>query len=233
MLKRATALVPLLAMLAGVLTLLTPATAQAADKNCSDFATQKAAQIFYLNAGGPAIDPNNLDGSDNDGIVCESNPCPCYYATSTPAKPVAKPAPKRIKQYARVIRVIDGDTVDVRLHSGAKRRVRLIGIDTPEVYGGVECGGRAASRSAKRLLPRRTRVILLSDPTQDDQDRYDRLLRYVIKKKGHRDINRTQVRRGHARVYVYGGDPFQRVSSYRKAQRSAKHHDRGLWNHCR
>jgi len=43
-----------------------------------------------------------------------------------------------------VIQVIDGDTVDVAMAGGATRRVRLVGIDTPEVYHGVECGGKEA-----------------------------------------------------------------------------------------
>ncbi|MGH8966429.1 MAG: thermonuclease family protein, partial [Actinomycetes bacterium] len=110
--------------------------------------------------------------------------------------------------------------------------VRLIGIDTPEVYGGVECGGRKASRSLKRMLPRGTRVRLVSDPTQDRVDRYGRLLRYVTKVKTGRDVNRAQVWRGHATVYVYNGDPFKRVRGYRKAQRQANTHDRGIWDLC-
>ncbi|MBL4644631.1 MAG: excalibur calcium-binding domain-containing protein [Candidatus Pacebacteria bacterium] len=42
------------------------------DKNCGDFATQKAAQLFYISQGGPTEDPHDLD-RDNDGIACENN----------------------------------------------------------------------------------------------------------------------------------------------------------------
>ncbi|MBM7573023.1 thermonuclease family protein [Aquibacillus albus] len=42
------------------------------DRNCSDFDTQQEAQDFYEAAGGPERDPHGLDGSDNDGLVCES-----------------------------------------------------------------------------------------------------------------------------------------------------------------
>jgi hypothetical protein len=59
--------------------------ATAADVNCSDFATQEAAQNYFLWRGGPAIDPEGLDG-DNDGIACETRPCPCNY-TTTPTLP--------------------------------------------------------------------------------------------------------------------------------------------------
>lgn len=49
------------------------APATAADRDCSDFATQAAAQEYFLSVGGPAGDPDRLD-ADGDGIACESNP---------------------------------------------------------------------------------------------------------------------------------------------------------------
>ena len=92
--------------------------------------------------------------------------------------------------------------------------VRLIGIDTPEVYGGLECGGRQASDYMKRLAPTGRRVRLRTDPTQDTFDRYDRLLAYV-KLRGGPDAALAQLRAGWADVYVYGGNPFQRVGAFR------------------
>jgi len=49
---------------------------------------------------------------------------------------------------ADVVRVVDGDTVDVQFDDGTRERLRLIGIDTPEVVDPrkpVECYGREAS----------------------------------------------------------------------------------------
>ncbi len=55
-----------------------PAGASArGDKDCKDFRTQRAAQLFFLRHGGPRYDPDRLD-ADDDGIACEDNPCPCY-----------------------------------------------------------------------------------------------------------------------------------------------------------
>jgi endonuclease YncB( thermonuclease family) len=54
----------------------------------------------------------------------------------------------------RVDHVADGDTIT--LTNG--QRVRLVQIDTPEVYFGVECYGERASAMTKRLLPEGTRV---------------------------------------------------------------------------
>lgn len=45
--------------------------AMAADKDCSDFSTWRAAQKFYKRHGGPRRDPHRLD-ADHDGIACES-----------------------------------------------------------------------------------------------------------------------------------------------------------------
>ena len=60
----------------------------AADANCSDFATQAAAQSYYIAHGGPAQDPDGLD-ADHDGIACESRPCPCSTATGPAPAPTA------------------------------------------------------------------------------------------------------------------------------------------------
>jgi hypothetical protein len=54
-----------------------PAAALASDKDCADFRSQRSAQIFFLQHGGPRQDPDRLDG-DDDGVACEDNPCPCY-----------------------------------------------------------------------------------------------------------------------------------------------------------
>jgi hypothetical protein len=52
-------------------------------KDCADFSSQKAAQIFYLKHGGPRYDPDRLD-ADSDGIACEDNPAPYYYGKRLP-----------------------------------------------------------------------------------------------------------------------------------------------------
>ncbi len=208
---------------------------RAADRDCGDFATQAGAQQFFLSQGGPGSDPHSLD-SDGDGVACESNPCPCSTATGGGGGGGGKSTgglPERVVERATVIRVIDGDTIEVRLARGAVEDVRLIGIDTPEVYGGTECGGSQASRFTTRVLPRGTKVVLTSDRTQDRRDRYGRLLRYVEKSNGDVHVNRMLVGRGHATVYVFGGKPFERVRSFKAAQAAAKRADRGLWGTCR
>jgi len=62
-----------------------PSGASAGDKDCADFRSQRAAQLFFLRHGGPRYDPDRLD-ADNDGIACEDNPCPCYYKKRLPRR---------------------------------------------------------------------------------------------------------------------------------------------------
>ena len=202
------------------------APAQAVDRDCGDFDNQAQAQKFFLDQGGPSHDPHRLDG-DGDGTACDSLPCPC---SSSSGGGATTGGSRPTKQAARVVKVVDGDTVRVRLIGGPRRDVRMIGIDTPEVYGAAECGGGAASRNLKRMLPIGARVTLFADLTQSNADRYGRILRYVHHRS--RDVNRAQVGSGHAKVYVYDNDPFKRVTGYRSAQAAAKAADRNLWRRC-
>lgn len=61
--------------LAAVVAVVVASSASARDANCSDFASQAAAQTYFLNNGGPSQDPDGLD-ADGDGLACESNPSP-------------------------------------------------------------------------------------------------------------------------------------------------------------
>lgn len=93
-----------------------------------------------------------------------------------------------------------------------------------------------ASVEAAETLRQRGRIVKVvdgdTDPTLDRRDRYGRLLRYVIKVSTSRDVNKAQVFRGWASVYVYDDNPFKRVGQYRRAQRQAKTNLRGIWGLC-
>ncbi len=106
----------------------------------------------------------------------------------------------------------------------------MIGIDTPEVYGGVECGGPEASASMRAMVDPGDRVTLIQDFSQDAIDRYGRLLRYV--ELGRRDLGKRQIARGWAAVYVYNDNPFERVRGYRRAEQRAREQGSGVWGSC-
>ena len=128
----------------------------------------------------------------------------------------------------RVDHVADGDTITLR--NG--QRVRLVQIDTPEVYFGTECYGRAASKRTKQLLPPGTRVRLLADPAADRVDRYGRLLRYVIRVRDGLNVNVRLVAEGVAAPYFYDHQRGRFAARLDLLARRAKARRLGLWGAC-
>ena len=130
--------------------------------------------------------------------------------------------------------VVDGDTIKVVVR-GFETTVRLVGIDTPETRDPrkpVQCFGPEASARAKALLPLGRPVTLVTDPTQDRRDRYDRLLAYVYRpgRSGPEgSVNFALVATGYAKVYVYGGVRFRYAVPFFRAQHRARKAKRGLW----
>jgi len=129
---------------------------------------------------------------------------------------------------ARIAYVVDGDTV--ALTSGW--HVRLVQIDTPEVYGTPECYGRQASQMTKRLLPRGTLVRLYREPRTDAVDGYGRLLRYVVRVRDGLDVNLQLVRVGAAAPYFYDGRRGRYARLLVRLALRARAHRLGLWGRC-
>jgi micrococcal nuclease len=123
---------------------------------------------------------------------------------------------------ARVVRVIDGDTLVV----AGGERVRLIGVDTPELRP-VECYGRAATRELRRLVGGR-RVRLERDV--EERDRYGRLLAYVRRGDGLL-VNAELVRRGFAQPLTVPPN-VRHAARFRRLAREARRERRGLWRAC-
>jgi micrococcal nuclease len=160
-----------------------------------------------------------------------------------PGSPGATAASTRTP--ATVARVVDGDTLIVRLRDGRRRRVRLIGIDTPETKrpgAPVDCGGPEASAAMRRLAlegqgprARGVDVVLVRDGSQDAEDRFGRLLAYVDASDGaggRRDLGHALVRAGWARERTYDGR-YARRERYRAAQDAARRAGLGIWALCR
>lgn len=128
----------------------------------------------------------------------------------------------------RIDHVADGDTVD--LSNGAK--VRLVQIDTPEVYFHPECYGRQASALTKRLLPPGTAVRLTSEPATDSVDSYGRLLRYVIRSRDGLNINLRLVAVGAAAPYFYRARRGRYAGTLTRLAFRARRRRLGLWGRC-
>jgi micrococcal nuclease len=140
--------------------------------------------------------------------------------SDTDRGPVALPSDARS---ARVERVVDGDTVVL---SGAGRS-RLIGVDTPEVYGRAECFGAEASAYAKAALAGKTvRYTVGREP----RDRYGRRLVYLWLEDG-RSFSASLVSAGYATPLTIRPNSAY-APAFRRLARGAREHRRGLWASC-
>lgn len=132
---------------------------------------------------------------------------------------------------ATLTRVIDGDTIEVSIN-GKNESVRIIGINTPETVDprkSVECFGEEASQKAKDYFNDKPSEILLeSDPSQGDRDKYDRLLRYVWTDGGRFDFGKMMISEGYAFEYTYD-TAYKYQESYKEEQKKAESGKKGLW----
>jgi micrococcal nuclease len=132
-------------------------------------------------------------------------------------------------QYYPVVRVVDGDTVVVKI-DGVDETLRLIGIDTPETVDPrkpVQCFGIEASNKAKEWLSGKM-VELESDPSQDERDKYGRLLRYVRIQEG-LFYNLEIIKQGYAHEYTYI-IPYKYQTEFKNAEDYARENELGLWH---
>jgi micrococcal nuclease len=147
---------------------------------------------------------------------------------STPS--THEPSPVAAGDVGPVTRVVDGDTIHVTI-DGARVKVRLIGIDTPEtVHPRVpdQCFGAQASTEMHRLLDGE-RVRLVYDV--DRLDRYDRTLAYVHRTRDDLFVNLHLVRNGFATVLTIPPN-VAHADEFVTAQRAARTERRGLWRAC-
>ena len=124
-----------------------------------------------------------------------------------------------------VVRVVDGDTIYVRLTDRVEK-IRYIGVNTPEIHHpskGEEPGGREAAEVNRGLVGGRRVRLELDVQTRD---RYGRLLAYVW--VGDTMVNAELVRRGYAQAMTV--PPNVRYQDlFVKLQRQARDAHRGLW----
>lgn len=121
-----------------------------------------------------------------------------------------------------VVRVVDGDTVVLR----SAGKSRLIGVDTPEVFGRRECFGEDASEFAKRTL--RTGMPVKVERDAELRDRYGRTLIYLTLPDG-RSFNELLVDEGFAvpltiAPNVRHAELFRELAAHARARRA------GFWS---
>jgi micrococcal nuclease len=131
------------------------------------------------------------------------------------------PAIPAAAQRATVTGVVDGDTLELAGLGSS----RLIGVDTPEVYGGAECFGSSASAFTERRLP--TGAPVFYEHGAERTDRYGRVLVYVWLPGG-TFFNALLANEGYAvTLTIPPNDDF--AGLFRRLAAAARRADRGLW----
>lgn len=129
-----------------------------------------------------------------------------------------------------VTRFSDGDTITVDMN-GTAETIRMIGVDTPETHDPdtpVQCYGPAASAYTKNLIGDQ-KVRLEADPTNQNRDRYGRLLRYVYLPDG-RLVQAEIIKNGYG--FSYTQFPFTKTDEFEALENEAEQAKRGLWGNC-
>ena len=127
---------------------------------------------------------------------------------------------------ATVVRVVDGDTIDVEA-DGETYRVRYLMIDTPESTTEQECWGEEAKLANASFVE--DKVVTLRYDVEC-RDVYDRLLAYV--EVSGQTINEVLVERGYACVLHIPPNGDDVVVAYEQLEAAARDAGMGLWGAC-
>ena len=130
----------------------------------------------------------------------------------------------------RVVRVIDGDTLDIDIADGTKphTRIRLWGVDTPETGHGsqpeMHFGAESTAFARSTLLDRDVNVVLLQRRTRG---KYGRLLAYVFLDRGGIMFNEMLIEQGYA--YADRRFPHHYDKSFTATEKRVRRESVGLW----
>lgn len=138
-----------------------------------------------------------------------------------------------VAETVQVTSVSDGDTFTAVTADGERVRIRLLGIDAPETARDgqpAECGAKQAADELRSLIAGRS-VTVTSDPVGDEVDRFGRRLAYVT--VDGRDVALALTHAGMAEAWYPASAPEPtRYGDYRKAERTARAANTGLWATC-
>lgn len=130
---------------------------------------------------------------------------------------------------ARVMKVVDGDTIDIRLSDGEQDTVRYIGVDAPEVN---RCYAGEATNHNEVLVT--NRIVWLEKGFPSSRDRYGRLLAWVyLDEKGTKSnmVNSLLVKGGSAWIAYYP-ETKEYIDLLWENQQQAVETGQGLWCRC-
>lgn len=170
------------------------------------------ATFAVIGATGPEVEPQ--PAATTGGQTTTS-------AAPTTTSPPTPPSDQEGEQVT-ISSVVDGDTVEL----GDGRIVRVLGIDSPELSNGADCYGIESARFAHETLNGRT-VRLVSDPTQDRVDRYERTLAYLVL-PGDRNYSVLAASAGAAFSYT-AERPVRLSRQIERAESDARTTGQGIW----
>ena len=165
---------------------------------------------------------------------CGQDKTPGDKEKSTGAKPRQEQRQDPGLIAATVTRVVDGDTVIVKLAGESEEKVRLIGVDTPESTRNIEPYGKEASAYAKSMLDGGAVWLELD---VGERDRYGRLLAYVWLKQPAEDseaevrskmFNADLLLNGYAQIMTVPPN-VKYADLFVKLQQEARDAGKGLW----
>ena len=149
-------------------------------------------------------------------------------------------SPSLTKGSSVITKVFDGDTFEAEIN-GKKEKVRMLGIDTPEKFDSdkltrdmertkkdsetIKKLGELSSQFTRKLLEGK-KVLLEPDKSQDDKDKYGRLLRYVYLEDG-TFVNEKIVAEGYA--VVFRKFKVSKEKELIDAETDARKGKKGLW----
>jgi micrococcal nuclease len=169
------------------------------------------------------------------GAAASISACGGDATGAVPRSSDAGPDPRSV---AVLEHVVDGDTIDVIMSDGREERIRLTGIDTPEIAHAAtgdrpgnpaECFADEAHEFVRQLLPVGTEVRLERDVV--GRDDYGRLLAYVYRADDDVFVNHEIVRRGYAQPLTIPPN-VAFADRFVAAARDAEADDLGLWSVC-
>jgi len=149
-------------------------------------------------------------------LVYAKNSCDLFSTTDT--------------EKALVKWVYDGDTLLVTDESGSnKRKIRVIGIDTPEVKHHQQKAQLfgAKAREALRVLLKEVNYHVFLEFDKEKQDRYERLLAHVYLENG-KNISEWLLQQGFARTLIIPPN-IKHVECYKQAESEAQQQVLRLW----
>jgi len=130
----------------------------------------------------------------------------------------------------RIVSVTDGDTIHVQpIEGGPEEKVRIIGVNTPETWDGVECYGPEANDFTNATLYQRMAWLTFDYDCLDD---YDRTLAYVILSTDESCFfERLLLRGGYAEAMNFSATSTF-ADTFDDDEQWARDHDEGRWGAC-